>query len=185
MSSRKTLGKRLRFEIMKRDGFACRYCGANAVGTVLEVDHVLAVANGGTDEPSNLITACRSCNAGKSDVALETRSLEPAPTSADAVREQAEQLQEYMAACKELQKAKAAVAQLVVNHWCDHVDQTGMPRQVYNSLNYWLEALGLEAVLKAVETTGARGYCRNPDRYFIAVVRNMRDRAEAAKQVLS
>lgn len=60
------ISKRLRFEILKRDGSACRYCGAMAPDAKLTVDHVTPVALGGSDEPSNLVTACRDCNAGKS-----------------------------------------------------------------------------------------------------------------------
>jgi len=56
----------LRFEILKRDAFSCRYCGARAKnGAVLQVDHVKPKAAGGTDEPTNLTTACADCNSGK------------------------------------------------------------------------------------------------------------------------
>ena len=44
------ISTRTRFEILKRDGFRCRYCGADPTKCVLHVDHVLAIANGGTDE---------------------------------------------------------------------------------------------------------------------------------------
>lgn len=57
---------RQRFQILERDGFACRYCGQKAPSVVLHVDHVKARANGGDDSPSNLVTACSACNHGKS-----------------------------------------------------------------------------------------------------------------------
>lgn len=60
------VSKRLRYEILRRDGFACRYCGAKADEAELQVDHVLPVALGGGDEAENLVTACADCNAGKS-----------------------------------------------------------------------------------------------------------------------
>lgn len=59
------INQRLRFEILKRDGNACRYCGAMAPDAKLTIDHVMPVALGGTDDSSNLVTACRDCNAGK------------------------------------------------------------------------------------------------------------------------
>lgn len=37
---------------------------------MLEVDHLVAVANGGTNAESNLVAACETCNAGKSDMKL-------------------------------------------------------------------------------------------------------------------
>lgn len=59
------VSKRLRYEVLKRDNHTCRYCGATAPDVVLTVDHVTPVALGGTDEPSNLVTACKDCNAGQ------------------------------------------------------------------------------------------------------------------------
>lgn len=58
---------RLRFQILERDGFRCRYCGRSKdePGVILEVDHAVPVTRGGTDAPDNLITACESCNQGK------------------------------------------------------------------------------------------------------------------------
>jgi hypothetical protein len=59
------VSKRLRFEIFRRDSHTCRYCGATAPGTPLRVDHIVPVALGGTDHPSNLVTSCEPCNSGK------------------------------------------------------------------------------------------------------------------------
>jgi 5-methylcytosine-specific restriction endonuclease McrA len=57
----------LRFRILVRDGFRCRYCGrsGDAPGVVLHVDHVVSVAAGGTTSEDNLRTACEECNLGK------------------------------------------------------------------------------------------------------------------------
>lgn len=68
--SRRPISKRLRFEVLHRDGFRCRYCGTSGDGTILHIDHVLAVANGGTNEINNLIAACIDCNLGKGATAL-------------------------------------------------------------------------------------------------------------------
>jgi hypothetical protein len=59
------VSKRLRYEILRRDNHACRYCGAAAPGVKLHVDHVIPQALGGSDVPTNLVTACAECNAGK------------------------------------------------------------------------------------------------------------------------
>lgn len=63
---RKGLSPKTRFRILNRDGFRCRYCGAGADTDRLHVDHITAVANGGTNEDENLATACATCNMGKS-----------------------------------------------------------------------------------------------------------------------
>lgn len=59
------VSKRLRFEILRRDNQTCRYCGARAPDVKLTVDHVVPEALGGRTEPENLVTACESCNSGK------------------------------------------------------------------------------------------------------------------------
>jgi len=41
-------------------------CGRDKTEVALEVDHVIPVAEGGTDELYNLATLCRPCNNGKS-----------------------------------------------------------------------------------------------------------------------
>lgn len=78
------ISKRLRYEILRRDNHTCRYCGAMAPDVALHVDHVDPVALGGTDEPTNLITACQDCNAGKSSVQPGDRIVED--VRADALR---------------------------------------------------------------------------------------------------
>jgi 5-methylcytosine-specific restriction endonuclease McrA len=59
------ISKRLRYEILRRDGHHCRYCGLGSDEVTITVDHVIPTALGGTDDPSNLVAACRDCNSGK------------------------------------------------------------------------------------------------------------------------
>lgn len=56
---------RLRFEVLQRDGFACRYCGSKPPTVTLHVDHIVPRAKGGSDDFENLLTACNRCNSGK------------------------------------------------------------------------------------------------------------------------
>lgn len=65
------MSKKKRFEIFKRDRFTCQYCGASAPDVRLHVDHVKPVAEGGTNDPENLTTACEDCNSGKGAAPLE------------------------------------------------------------------------------------------------------------------
>lgn len=58
----------LRFRVLSRDNFTCQYCGAFAPNVVLQVDHRIPVAAGGTDDLENLVTACTACNLGKGDL---------------------------------------------------------------------------------------------------------------------
>lgn len=60
--------KRTRFEVLRRDQHTCQYCGGKAPDVTLQIDHVTPVALGGDDKPTNLVTACRDCNSGKSSI---------------------------------------------------------------------------------------------------------------------
>lgn len=71
---RKAISKKTRFEVFKRDGFKCVYCGASAPEAVLVVDHIEPLAKGGVNEIVNYATACQPCNAGKSDRKLTDHS---------------------------------------------------------------------------------------------------------------
>jgi hypothetical protein len=62
------VSKRLRFEVLRRDNHTCRYCGASAPNVALTVDHVTPTALGGSDDPTNLVTACAPCNSGKTSL---------------------------------------------------------------------------------------------------------------------
>lgn len=67
---RKSLSKRLRFEVFKRDRFTCQYCGKASPDVVLHADHVKPVSLGGKNTITNLITSCKDCNLGKSNIEL-------------------------------------------------------------------------------------------------------------------
>lgn len=61
-TTRKPIPVDVRALVFARDGLACVACGG---GDDLTVDHIVAVANGGTDDPDNLQTLCRPCNSSK------------------------------------------------------------------------------------------------------------------------
>lgn len=63
---RLAINAQLRFRVLERDSFKCVYCGMPGTHCVLEVDHVVPVARGGTNELANLAASCADCNAGKS-----------------------------------------------------------------------------------------------------------------------
>lgn len=63
--SRLPISPKDRWEVFQRDNFTCQYCGAKGQDVQLHVDHVVSVADGGSNEPENLKTACVPCNSGK------------------------------------------------------------------------------------------------------------------------
>lgn len=79
---------RNRFDVFKRDGFQCQYCGRRVPDVTLEVDHIVPKAAGGKDTKDNLITACFECNRGKADKSLADG--EPRPDYAERLAEMKE-----------------------------------------------------------------------------------------------
>lgn len=61
---RRSVSPTVRKAVLARDGHRCVKCGDSRR---LTVDHIIAIANGGTSDMSNLQTLCQWCNNGKSD----------------------------------------------------------------------------------------------------------------------
>lgn len=177
--TRKAISKGLRFDIFKRDGFACQYCGGRPPQVLLQVDHIVPVAKGGSNEVVNLVTACSDCNGGKSAKSLDEASR-PSPTRTHAaeLRERAEQAEAYAEAVLAKQAASGKQLDIVNEHWCMAFDgertETGwkVPRGCVfpseRSLRVILRKLPLEQVLEAIEVTASRNPS-GPDKYFYAI----------------
>lgn len=110
------VSKRLRFAVFQRDDHTCQYCGLRAgdQGTVLQIDHILPVSVGGKDEPSNLVTACRDCNAGKSSSVIEAPKV--AAPSVDA-RRWANAIQEAAEERKNTAADEKAACEVFLRNW--------------------------------------------------------------------
>lgn len=153
MSNRKPLSKRLRFEIFKRDGFRCLYCGANPNQRPLQVDHVEPVALGGTDDPFNLVTACVDCNGGKSAVPLDQRA-HAAPVDTEAHYEQAEQIREWLAVQREVEAARTEVADAIAEHWEHHLGP--ISQMMYDRLPKLAREFSIEDLAAAMAITARK-----------------------------
>jgi hypothetical protein len=166
--------KRLRFEILKRDGFACVYCGKTPMQSILHVDHVVPVSKGGGDDPENLVTSCQECNGGKSNIPLnESRLPSSARRSAADVTEQAEQLREYLAAQKELAEAREAIVDELLAHW----ERIGgdAPYEARVALRRWIEEFSFEDLAGFIEHAVRKvSNHRGQVSYVGACVRNQR-----------
>lgn len=68
--TKREIGLRTRFLVMKRDSFKCQMCGrspATTPGLELHVDHIVPWSKGGETSIDNLQTLCSDCNLGKSN----------------------------------------------------------------------------------------------------------------------
>jgi hypothetical protein len=149
-TKRKSLSPRTRFEIFKRDGFRCIYCGATPLNATLQVDHVVAVASGGTDDPANLVTSCGSCNSGKSAVPLERRRYDAGPQD----REHLEQMQAYLAYQREIAELRKQAANDLAAFWESRVGP--MSQDMFDRLEGLMREWPTDRLTEAVVITAAK-----------------------------
>ena len=115
---RKSLSKKTRFEVFKRDGFQCAYCGQSPPSVVLEVDHIEPISKGGTDDVNNLITACFDCNRGKSNNELN-HIIPNIVYSLEMLKEKEAQFKAYHAYIRRIEKLKLKLGQDIEDLFID------------------------------------------------------------------
>jgi hypothetical protein len=112
MAIREPVSKRTRFNVFKRDGFRCQYCGRTPPAVVLEVDHIHPVSAGGKSKTENLLTACFDCNRGKGAELLSSvpQSVEQRAT---VLQEKQDQLKAYTRLLRDIEKGEMAIVRRV------------------------------------------------------------------------
>jgi len=92
-----TVGKKLRFEVFKRDSFTCQYCGKSAPDVILHADHIHPKSKGGLDDITNLVTSCADCNLGKGARELSDDSvIKKQQAQLEQLQERREQIEMMM-----------------------------------------------------------------------------------------
>ena len=138
---RKAISNKVRFEVFKRDGFKCQYCGRSAPDVVLQVDHIIPVCEGGDNDLLNLVTACFDCNNGKrgkmlDDSTVVSKQIKQMQELNDR-REQLELIAEWR---KGLQDIETQKAYIVIN---ELMHRYGKPPDFKPSVNSVAAALDL------------------------------------------
>ena len=164
MAERKAISKKTRFEVFKRDSFKCQYCGQCAPDVILEVDHISPVSGGGDNDILNLITACKACNAGKSDRVLSDNTvMAKQRAQLEELNERREQLEQMLAwrdgmASLDDQKIDAIQNALDAESAGYHLNENGI-RSARKLLMKW----PLDRILKAISTAMLQYLKRDKD----------------------
>lgn len=140
------ISRRLRFEILRRDGYTCRYCGAKAPDVTLSVDHVIPTALGGGDEPNNLVTACTPCNSGKTSLSPDSPIVEDVDAAAllwAKAMERAVQIRRQEIRDRGMQRAHFAGAWQMWHYGEGNEEQVPWPPNWEDSVERFLD-LGLD-----------------------------------------
>lgn len=183
MAKRKAISKRVRFNIFKRDRFTCQYCGAHPPGVLLHIDHIHPVAEGGTNDDDNLITACEPCNLGKGAGLLNDvpKSL---AQKAEELAEIEEQLKGYQTIHRAQRQRLDDESWEVADVYMDHFKTESILKSDRQSIKAFIEKLGVVEVLsameKAVATKPSSAY--SSFKYFCGICWNkVRSKAEGGQ----
>lgn len=168
MAKRKEITKKVRFEIFKRDGFKCQYCGAHPPSVVLEVDHIHPVSTGGSNDDDNLVTACFGCNRGKSD-----RSLSDVPATlqqkAAEVLEREAQIKGYQAAIEQKKLRIEQEGELVCEVYERFNPGYTLNEKSMVTVRLFVEKLGVHEVSSAMEVAYSKARKDQEFKYFCGI----------------
>jgi hypothetical protein len=184
------VSKRTRYEVLRRDNHTCRYCGAAAPRTPITIDHVTPVSLGGSDQPDNLVAACRDCNYGKAS------SSPDAPLVADVKQADMKwaraMIRVARARSRQRKKAERYVDEFCVtwDRWkTGYGDRLPLPGNWHTSiLRFYEVGLPIEDVKHCVDIAGGNSRIPPDDtfRYFAGCAwRMVTEMQEAAKELLA
>lgn len=155
------VSKRVRYAVLERDHHTCRYCGASAPDVRLQIDHVVPVALGGSDEPKNLVTSCEACNSGK---ASTTPSLEVVADIDESAARWASAMRQAAAEIADEREASRAPIRQWLAAWQEYGEP--LPSDWETSLRAMLAAgADVDSLIELVGVAMA-SRARDPFRYF-------------------
>lgn len=152
MAKRKSLTKKTRFEVFKRDKFQCQYCGNTAPDVVLNVDHIDPVANGGTNELINLITSCFDCNQGKKARLLNDDTVvKKQRKQMELIQERREQLELMLEWKKSLTEFEDEKVTMVSDYWTSMMNPFMLNENGLKSLEKLIKKFPIEDILESID----------------------------------
>lgn len=157
MAKRKTITKKLRFEIFKRDSFTCQYCGQSAPDVILNVDHINPVSKGGENDILNLITSCFSCNSGKKHRLLSDNTvLKKQLTQLEELNEKRNQLDMLIKWREELSNIKNDELDYAISQIEKNIPDYTVSDSYKKRINNIIKKYGLNLLLKAIDVSNDR-----------------------------
>ena len=152
MTVRKSISKKIRFEVFKRDKFTCQYCGKSAPEVILEVDHIQPISKDGDDEITNYITACWDCNRGKGARELSDDAvIQKRKAQLDALQERREQLEMMFDWQEGLLVLENETIEEVEKYWNNFVIDYSFNEHGRKIISTILQKFGLTSTLEAIK----------------------------------
>lgn len=180
-----TVTLKLRFEVFKKDNFTCQYCGRKTPEVILELEHVIPLSKGGTDELDNLTTSCFECNRGKGvsllDSILKDRDIHDETI---LLAEREFQLAEYNYLKKKIRDRENEEIEELKNHFADqfHDNEWGYAirefphsiiRQCLKTMSY-IDIFELIDIAVDITSRDSKGdyHTKAAAKYLTAILRN-------------
>ena len=165
---RKQISTRSRFEVFKRDGFVCQYCGSHPPLSILHVDHIVPVSKGGENDMDNYITSCDKCNLGKSNISLTDIPKSLKEKSIEVAEKEA-QIKGYYDVM-ESKRLRIEEQSWDVAEVLDQDAANGFNKAWRKSIERFIEKLGYHEVLDAMEIASEKVRNKNyAFKYFCGI----------------
>lgn len=174
---RQSLSKKLRFEVFEQNNFTCQYCGRSPQNQsiTLQVDHIISVKNGGTNDRNNLITSCWDCNIGKGK---KTTLLPNIPDKALELELVQDRLAQVIAINKYQEKINKAKAKVVKHQYKQIDDLTknyidSLKNKIYKIYNKHENIVPMDVFCECLEITNNKNIKLSEDylKYFQGVLK--------------
>ena len=157
--TRKNISKGKRFDIFRRDGFTCQYCGEQPPGIVLHVDHITPVSKGGTNDEMNLVTSCADCNLGKSAKLLDRPQRPDADLAWLETQQEIAELRRYQETLQERRAITADIVNGLQDIWQDQIGEDWAPSgEILRRILAKYDVQLVEAALLSTSIKVAGGY---------------------------
>ena len=166
------ISKKIRFEIFKRDGFKCVYCGKTPPGIILEIDHIEPKSEGGKDDINNFVTSCFDCNRGKGKIKLD---VIPSPVldNLENLKERETQIREYRKFIKKIEARENQDIQIIDENLLSDLNKSLTESFKIATLKNFIRKLPLNELIEAADLAKLR--IQDPDRrvkYFCGICWN-------------
>lgn len=153
MAKRKGISKKTRFEVFKRDSFACQYCGRSAPDVILHLDHIQPVSKDGDESILNYLTACKDCNAGKGACLISDNSeITKQKQQLDELQERREQIEMMLEWRDGLKSLDRDTTQIAVDAFDEITPGWSVNENGHKDLQKLIKKFGLQDVLEAIDT---------------------------------
>jgi hypothetical protein len=178
---RKPVSKRVRFSVFARDQFTCVYCGQQPPAVMLEIEHVIPVSQGGTNDEANLRCSCRDCNAGKG-----ARTIEQAVPTEAARLSMAQEMVEQRAAAEVAVNYKRKVddlRQICIDAICEACRSDTCHKRSASVLYNLVQEFGAETAFEWLHI--AKDHTSSElkmIKYLCGIARNNRERQEGGDE---